>query len=191
MTAQYYVGFLTMCACCGVSTHDKDTTIRYFCCAYTRKYVKHSWARTPRILRARGDLLHKLRTLLQWDPEARGGRDSKPCNPCVPRYDVRTKDWVGHWLVLTERQHCCHRVLSSPPADQPPSEEAALPEVAVPQRVVPAVPGAGEGGHLAGQAAKDAGGEAGAVAHAECGQGVLENTRAIRKGGYRFLFRII
>ncbi len=37
----------------------------------------HSWARTPRILRARGGwgfgLLHKVRTLLQWNPEARGG----------------------------------------------------------------------------------------------------------------------
>ncbi len=33
----------------------------------------HSWARTPRILRAGGwvSLLHKVRTL--WDPEARGG----------------------------------------------------------------------------------------------------------------------
>ena len=93
--------------------------------------------------------------------------------------------------MLTERQHSCHRVLSSPPAEQPPSEEAALPEVAVPQRVVPAVPGAGEGGHLAGQAAKDAGGEAGAVAHAEGGQGVLEHTRAIRKVEDRLLFRMV
>ncbi len=35
----------------------------------------HSWARTPRILRAKGGggLLHKVCTLLQWDSEARGG----------------------------------------------------------------------------------------------------------------------
>ena len=39
----------------------------------------HSWARTPRILRAReGGLLHKVRTLLQWNPEAGGGHNPDP-----------------------------------------------------------------------------------------------------------------
>ena len=47
----------------------------------------HSWAQTPRILRARGDLLHKIRTLLQWDPKAReGGGWFITLTPCVPRY---------------------------------------------------------------------------------------------------------
>ena len=50
---------------------------------------RHSWARTPRILRARGGLLHKVRTLLQWDPEARGG-GFITLTPCVPRYGYRT-----------------------------------------------------------------------------------------------------
>ncbi len=45
----------------------------------------HSWARTPQILRARGDLLHKIRTLLQWDPKA-GGGGFITLAPCVPRY---------------------------------------------------------------------------------------------------------
>ncbi len=47
----------------------------------------HSWARTPQILRARGGgLLHKVRTLLQWDPEARGGGGFITLTPCMPRY---------------------------------------------------------------------------------------------------------
>ncbi len=55
-------------------------------------YVRrHSWARTPRILRARGrGLLHKVRTLLQWNPEARGG-GFITLTPCVPRYVRRVR----------------------------------------------------------------------------------------------------
>ena len=43
-------------------------------------YTKmHSWARTPRIFGARGGfLLHKIRTLIQWDPEAWEGQDPDP-----------------------------------------------------------------------------------------------------------------
>ncbi len=51
--------------------------------------LPHSWARTPRILRARGGLLHKVRTLLQWDLEARGGVIT--LTPCVPRYALPTR----------------------------------------------------------------------------------------------------
>ncbi len=49
--------------------------LRMACCSIYRWGGGHSWARTPRILRAKGGggLLHKVRTLLQWDPEARGG----------------------------------------------------------------------------------------------------------------------
>ena len=44
---------------------------------------RHSRARTPRILRAMGGLLHKVCTLLQWNQEARGGFIT--LTPCVPR----------------------------------------------------------------------------------------------------------
>ncbi len=46
---------------------------------------EHSWARTPRILRAAGGILHKVRTLLQWNLEA-GGGGFRTLTPCVPRY---------------------------------------------------------------------------------------------------------
>ncbi len=45
----------------------------------------HGWAQTPRILRAGGGLLHKVRMLLPWDPEARGG-GIITLTPCVLRY---------------------------------------------------------------------------------------------------------
>ncbi len=47
--------------------------------------LPHSWARTPRIFEGWEGLLHKVRTLLQWDPEARGW-GFITLNPCVPRY---------------------------------------------------------------------------------------------------------
>ncbi len=50
----------------------------------------------PQILRARGGLLHKVCTLLQWDPEARGG-EFITLTPCVPRYDYVAGGGSGTW----------------------------------------------------------------------------------------------
>ncbi len=44
---------------------------------------RHSRARTPRILRAMGGLLHKVCTLLQWNLEARGVHNPDPLRPQV------------------------------------------------------------------------------------------------------------
>ncbi len=55
-------------------------------------FPKHSWARTPRILRGcgGGSTIQKVRMLLQWGPEAGG---VITLTPCVPRY-VSKHTWA-------------------------------------------------------------------------------------------------